>query len=218
MMTFLPTKGTPSQIQYLAVNVPMHYNPKVDFTQNITISDRNQSKLMRTWAGSDVVMDTNANSSPAHIDGGLGVNTAVYSDVSTNYSIKSLGSQGFGVKHTASNAFPNVDDTLVNFQYLKFSDTVMNIGAGITTSIDSYDMASGQLTIPVVSVGSDNYKNVVVKVGSVLSVGSAPANSAYDSFNTANGQLTIPMVTVGSTTYYNVVVSNLSVLTLGGKL
>jgi hypothetical protein len=95
---------------------------------------------------------------------------------------------------------------------------MMNIGAGIATTIDSYDMASGQLTIPVVSVGSDNYKNVVVKVGSVLSVGSAPANSAYDSFNTANGQLTIPMVTVGSTTYYNVVVSNLSVLTLGGKL
>jgi hypothetical protein len=218
MMTFLPTKGTPSQIQYLAVNVPMHYNPKVDFTQNITISDRNQSKLMRTWAGSDVVMDTNANSSPAHIDGGLGVNTAVYSDVSTNYSIKSLGVQGFGVKHTTSNSFPNVDDTLVNFQYLKFSDAVVNIGAGIATTIDSYDMATGQLTIPVVSVGSDNYKNVIVKVGSVLSVGSAPANSAYDSFNSANGQLTIPMVTVGSTTYYNVVVSNLSVLTVGGKL
>ena len=113
--------------QNLFINVPIHYAPATNFTQNITITDRNQSKLMRTWAGNDVIMDTNANAAPAHIDGGLGVNTAVYSDVSANYSMKSLGTAGYEVKHTTTNAFANVDDTLINIQYLKFSDTNLTL-------------------------------------------------------------------------------------------
>ena len=120
-------KDISNQAVYIFANYKLGYNPATNFTQNITITDRNQSKLMRTWAGNDVIMDTNANAAPAHIDGGLGVNTAVYSDVSANYSIKSLGTAGYEVKHTATNAFANVDDTLINIQYLKFSDTNLTL-------------------------------------------------------------------------------------------
>jgi len=107
------------------VNVPVQYNIASDFTQSITITDRNQSMLMRTWAGNDTFYDINANSAAAHLDGGLGSNTSVYSDKASNYTINSLGVNGFEVKHVVINTAPNVDDTLVNISRLQFSDTTV---------------------------------------------------------------------------------------------
>ena len=146
--------------------------------------------------------------------GGNGINTVVYAGNSSNYTVSQTTS---GLTVT-----DNVDvkgiDTLVNIQYLQFADTMKSVGAGIVTSIDSYNSLTNQLTIPLVSVGTDKYQKVVVTLGKVISVGTAPANIAYDSYNGATGQLTIPVVTVGSVTYYNVVSYIVDVVSVGGKL
>ena len=146
--------------------------------------------------------------------GGNGINTVVYAGNSSNYTILQTTS-GLAV---TDNVDVKGTDTLVNIQYLQFADTMKSVGAGIVTSIDSYNSSTNQLTIPVVSVGTDKYQNVVVTLGNVISVGVAPANIAYDSYNGATGQLTIPVVTVGSVTYYNVVSYIVDVVSVGGKL
>jgi len=122
------------------VNLPLHYNITTDFTQNITINDRNESMLMRTWAGNDKFYDTNANASAAHLDGGLGSNTSVYSDKVGNYAITSLGGNGFEVKHAVTNSAPNVDDTIANFSRLVFSDTNIALDIAPTQNAGSVYM------------------------------------------------------------------------------
>jgi len=119
------------------VNFPLHYNITTDFTQNITVTDRNQSMLMRTWAGNDTFYDINANTQAAHIDGGLGSNTSVYSDKAANYSVNGLTTGTFEVKHLVSNAAPNIDDTLVNISRLKFSDTNIALDIGVNQNAGS---------------------------------------------------------------------------------
>lgn len=82
-------------------------------------------------------------------------------------------------------------------------------------ALDSYNSNNGQLTIPLVDVNGITYTNVIVTVGQVLSVGSAPANGNNDVFNSSNGQLIIPSVTVGSNTYYNIIATVSTVLSVG---
>lgn len=80
---------------------------------------------------------------------------------------------------------------------------------------DSFDPATGILTIPLVVVGNTVYTNVRITVGVVLGIGGGTAASTVDSFNGITNQLTIPSVTVGSLTYTNVVVTVGSVLSVG---
>ena len=72
---------------------------------------------------------------------------------------------------------------------------------------DTYDTSSSRLSISQVKVSDILYKNVVVTLGSVISVGTLLVPDSYDTYNAAINQLTIPQVTVGSNTYYNVVIS-----------
>jgi hypothetical protein len=118
---FDPTKGINVNSGYVFINLPLHYNPKTDFTQNITVSDRNNSMLMRTWAGNDVFYDTNANSKPTKIDGGLGLNTTVYSGNKNQYSI-TRNSDGTTNVVSNSGAPIQVNDTLKNIQIIQFAD------------------------------------------------------------------------------------------------
>jgi hypothetical protein len=101
------------------VNVPLQLNPTVDYTQSITVSDRNGSMLMRTWAGKDTIRDTNANTSPAHIDGGLGIDTASYSKAASTYQI--VRNSDGSAKVTGN----SIADTLVNIERLKFADATL---------------------------------------------------------------------------------------------
>lgn len=61
------------------VNVPVRFDLRTAFTDPITITDRNGSQFMRTFAGNDRIYDTN-HAEVASIDGGLGPDTAVYSE------------------------------------------------------------------------------------------------------------------------------------------
>ena len=111
-------------LQY--INYPAHYNPKTDFTQNIIVSDRNNSMLIRTWAGNDVFYDNNANSKPTKIDGGLGTNKVVYSGSSSQYSVTKNTSGTVSVVSMGS-APIQVNDTLTNIQVIQFSDKQVSL-------------------------------------------------------------------------------------------
>ena len=106
------------------VNVPVRYNPKTDFTQNITVSDRNNSMKMRTWAGNDVFYDTNANSNTTKIDGGLGTNKVIYSGSSAQYSV-SRNTNGTTSVVSSSSAPIQINDTLTNIQQIQFIDKTL---------------------------------------------------------------------------------------------
>jgi hypothetical protein len=121
-----PNKGYNVNCGYAFVNLPLHYNAKTDFTQNITVSDRNNSMLMRTWAGNDVFYDTNANSKPAKIDGGLGSNKVIYSGSSDQYSV-TRNSNGSDTVISNSSAPIQVNDTLTNIQQIQFSDKAISL-------------------------------------------------------------------------------------------
>ena len=107
--------NTVSQQEF--VNVPLQLNPTVDYTDNTTIADRNGSMLMRTWAGNDTICDNNANSSPASIDGGLGVDTSWYSYTRSKYQITHNSDGTWGVTQSGT-----IADTLKNIERIKFSD------------------------------------------------------------------------------------------------
>jgi hypothetical protein len=128
------------QAQYQYVNIPLHYNPTTDFSENINITDRNNSTLLRTWAGNDRFTDVNTNALPAHIDGGIGIDTSNYSSVIKEYKIKSLGNSSFEVQlSSAAINLPKIDDTLLHIERLKFTDTNLAIdldgNAGTTAKI-----------------------------------------------------------------------------------
>jgi len=129
-----------SQSQYQYVNVPLQYNPTTDFAQDIVVSDRNQSKIIRTWAGNDTFKDANANTGAARLDGGLGVDTSIYTGNVKEYSVTALGNGSFQVKRIALEGVPLVvDDTLVKVERLRFSDVYLALdldgNAGIAAKI-----------------------------------------------------------------------------------
>jgi len=187
--------GNINQAVYALVNYQINWNPTTDFTQNITVSDRNQSMLMRTWAGNDTFYDANANSSAAHLDGGLGLNTSVYSDKAQNYSVNSLGDGSFEVKHTVLNVAPKIDDTLVNIQRLQFTDTNIALDNGPTQTAGSVYMlyqATFNRTPDSSGLGYwinavDKGANIITNVASffvtssefVAKYGANPTNASY---------------------------------------
>jgi len=137
-INYLAVVFTGNGVTIPLVNVPVHYNITTDFTQNITIADRNQSMLMRTWAGNDTFYDTNANSAAAHLDGGLGRDISTYSGSVAQYQIKTLANQTFEVKLTAtSSVAPKVDDTLTNIERLQFTDTTIALDTSATQTAGS---------------------------------------------------------------------------------
>ena len=177
------------------LNFPIHYNPTTDFIQNITISDRNQSMLMRTWAGNDTFYDAGANSAAAHLDGGLGFNTSVYSDKAANYSVTSLTNGSYEVKHTVTNSAPNIDDTLVNISRLQFTDTNLALDISSTQNAGSVYMlyqATFNRTPDSSGLGYwinavDKGANIITNVASffvtssefVAKYGANPTNASY---------------------------------------
>ena len=130
---FIAYQTEPGSINYLAqwvgandsiplVNVPVHYNVATDFNQNITVSDRNQSSLIRTWAGNDRFFDTNSNSS-TRIDGGIGIDMSIYSGKVDNYKLITKDNLSSEVQLTEKSSNLSVNDTLVNIERLQFADT-----------------------------------------------------------------------------------------------
>ena len=126
-VNYLVDCGTGDGLTIPLINVPVQYNITTDFTKNVTIADRNNSMLIRAWAGNDAIYDLNRSQSATHIDGGLGADKCIYSDLSTNYTITKT-STGYTVQDTAGLYGA---DTLVNIEKLQFTDQTISIAPPI---------------------------------------------------------------------------------------
>lgn len=131
------------------VNVPLQIDLRTDFTDPITISDRNGSMLMRTFAGNDTIYDVNANSS-ASFDAGLGLDKAVYSLPRDAYTVAAAGDA-----YTVSR--PGFADVLRNVERLRFSDTKVALdldgAAGTVAQIIGAVFSAAMLTPEYVGIG-----------------------------------------------------------------
>jgi hypothetical protein len=139
-VAFTPTNKNP-----VLTNVMARYNVTTDFKQDITIADRNDSKLMRTFAGNDSISDLHANGA-TRIDGGLGTDTANYSGKFANYQVSRQADGSYKVGGGGTGA-PQVQDTLVNVERIKFADaSVAMFNANASAFTVSHD-ASGNVTV-----------------------------------------------------------------------
>lgn len=106
---------------YHFINVPLGINLATDFRRSLTIPTRNGSRNIRTFAGNDVIH--RAVSDPdCRIDGGLGVNTAVYPGPRSNWVIARSGSD-FTVRPAAGGG----TDTLTRIQRAQFDDQTVEL-------------------------------------------------------------------------------------------
>jgi len=111
--------------QHGFINIPLQLDPAVDYTENVTISNRNGSKLIRTWAGNDAIIGgcPAPSNTPCSINGGLGVNTMNYGGARSNYAITTTAS-GFTVKDVVG-----IDgtDNIKNMQVLNFAGSTIDL-------------------------------------------------------------------------------------------
>lgn len=90
---------------------------------------------------------------------------------------------------------------------------------------DTYNPVNGQLTIPAVVLGNTVYKDVVITIGPILTVGGSNQDSNYpakpsttpDSYDPYKNQLTIPNVSAYGFVYYDVVINVGTVLSVGSS-
>ena len=83
-------------------------------------------------------------------------------------------------------------------------------------AIDTYDPTTYELKIPFVQVGNRTYTNVVVKVGTILSVENGTPIDSIDVYDAISGVLNITSVSVGTQTYSNVRITVGPILSVGG--
>lgn len=98
------------------VNVPLKIDLTTQFKKNITITNRNGSTNIRTFAGDDTI--AGGCTSTCYVNGGLGTNTVVYSGRRSNYSITVSGA---GYRVVDIRGIDGVDN-LTNIQILQFAD------------------------------------------------------------------------------------------------
>lgn len=97
--------------------------------------------------------------------------------------------------------------------------------ASNTFAIDTYNHVNNQLTIPAVSLNDIVYKDVVITVDSVLSVGGSSVDSSYklkskkiiDTYDSNRNILTIPRVNAYGIIYFDVNITVKSVLSVGSQ-
>lgn len=82
---------------------------------------------------------------------------------------------------------------------------------------DSFDVATGRVTVGSLVVGATEYKNIVLTPGALISFSTAAATSTDDVFDFATGQLTLRSLTVGGVTYTNVVITVGSLISVGSS-
>lgn len=111
---------------------------------------------------------------------------------------------------------------------MKYIKNLFLLLAFVTSSAyatDTYNHLNNQLTIPAVVLGNTVYKDVVITVGPVLTVGGSNQDPKYpakpsttaDSYDPYKNQLSIPSVNAYGFVYYDVVVNVDTVLSVGSS-
>jgi hypothetical protein len=96
---------------------------------------------------------------------------------------------------------------------------VLLLAFGLAASVnaraaDTFDPATGVLTIPLLVIGNTAFSNVRITVGGLVGVSGGAAVNSYDTFS--GGQLSIPALQLGANVFTNVVITVGSVLGVGG--
>jgi hypothetical protein len=103
---------------------------------------------------------------------------------------------------------------------IEYYNLVAIVGSGISigsvTGADTFNPTNRQLTIPSVQVaGGPTYNNVVITVGSVVSIGGGMPTVARDKYVPKLNTLTIPAVLANGTVYTNVVAKVGTIVSVG---
>ena len=148
---FMPFVAEDGTLNFVAVtdgmlltNVMARYDVTTGFTRPITIADRNDSQLMRTFAGNDSVTDVNANGA-TRIDGGLGTDTASYSGAFGAYDLARQADGSYRV--TGGGAGQQVQDTLHRFERIEFADASVALFTGHAAAYSVQRAAGGTVTV-----------------------------------------------------------------------
>lgn len=113
--------------EQLIINTPINFEPIIDYTKNIQISDRNHSSIIRTWAGNDLFKDLNSNSKLTNIDGGLGIDTSAYSLNFNDYIFKNISEGIFTIQTKDPINELITNDSIKNIERINFKDTYLAI-------------------------------------------------------------------------------------------
>jgi hypothetical protein len=105
------------------VNVPTDINLFADFRKNITITNRNGSTRIATFAGDDVINKA-AGDPSASVDGRSGRDKVVYPKARAAYAIAKSSSGAHTIRDTAAGG---TTDTLTNVETAQFSDTSIDL-------------------------------------------------------------------------------------------
>ena len=92
---------------------------------SIVISNRGKGSLIATWAGDDLIKDTNPSLKPTTIDAGMGIDTAQYGGARDAYVLAQTAASSWTVKNNV------LADLLVNVERLQFSDRKFALDLGI---------------------------------------------------------------------------------------
>ena len=83
-------------------------------------------------SGDDTIKGNNSNN---NIDGGLGIDTVIYNDEYSNYSITKNSAGFITVKHSDTSSITNEgEDTLLNIEKIQFIDQTLETGSILSTS------------------------------------------------------------------------------------
>jgi len=115
-----------STTKFAFVNVPLRIDLSTMYTAPITVTDRNRSQHIRTFAGDDTI-HAGPHTGSGSIDGGLGSNTVVYSGPRSNYSIALDGSTYVVTDNVGNDGV----DHLTRIQHLQFSDQAIDLSGGV---------------------------------------------------------------------------------------
>ena len=167
-----------------------------DYSSAITINDRIESSMIKTWAGDDTIFDLNANPNSTEINAGDGIDTIVYSLSVDNYSATETGKSIIVTPTDPSNGGA---DTLISVETLQFSDGV----AQLTDLVRPEDIDRGIYRFFNVDTGTHFLSGSTVERDSVINNLDAfnfegptfraadPTNAAADTvfrfFNTQTG-------------------------------
>ena len=111
-------------------------------------------------------------------------------------------------------------------QYIKkIILTLFFVFASNSFALDTYDHVTNQLSISAVIVGDTVYKDVVITVDSILSVGGSSTDLRYipkttnttDKYDSLTNQLTIPNVIAYGINYYDVTIKVGTILAVGNS-
>jgi hypothetical protein len=152
--------------RYVFVNVPLQLDLRAMYAAPMTVANRNGSHLIRTFAGDDTIYSGN-DGGYAHVDGGLGTNTAVYAGKNLDYNFAKAADGTV----TVADSIPGRDgiDTLANIQTLHFADQSI-----ATASIAIGGTVNRALTVSAVGNGTVGSATAGVSCGTDGCSGSLP--------------------------------------------